>query len=60
MKHLSILLALLLTTTAAFAQPRDIFDYTGQNNAPAGTKRLVFIAAKGAHANTQVEIQREM
>jgi putative membrane-bound dehydrogenase-like protein len=40
---------LTLITTAAFAQPRDIFDYTGQNNAPQGTKRLVFIAAKGTH-----------
>lgn len=43
------LLALAFLTTAALAQPRDIFDYTGQNNAPAGTKRLVFIAAKGTH-----------
>lgn len=43
------LLALAFLTTAAFAQPRDIFDYAGQNNAPAGTKRLVFIAAKGTH-----------
>ncbi|MBK8038658.1 MAG: NPCBM/NEW2 domain-containing protein [Verrucomicrobiaceae bacterium] len=43
------LLALAFLTTATFAQLRDIFDYTGQNNAPAGTKRLVFIAAKGTH-----------
>ncbi len=43
------LIALLLLTTAAVAQPRDILDYTGQNNAAAGTKRLVFIAAKGTH-----------
>jgi hypothetical protein len=43
------LLALAFLTTAALAQPRDIFDYTGQNNAAAGTKRLVFIAAKGTH-----------
>ncbi len=43
------LLALAFLTTAALAQPRDIFDYTGHNNAPAGTKRLVFIAAKGTH-----------
>ncbi|MBL9146580.1 MAG: NPCBM/NEW2 domain-containing protein [Verrucomicrobiaceae bacterium] len=46
---MKFLLALALLTTAAFAQPRDIFDYTGQNNVPAGTKRLVFIAAKGNH-----------
>lgn len=43
------LLALAFLTTAALGQPRDILDYTGQNNAPAGTKRLVFIAAKGTH-----------
>lgn len=43
------LLALALLSSSAIAQPRDIFDYTGQNNAPAGTKRLVFIAAKGTH-----------
>ncbi len=42
-------LLLTLFTTAAFAQPRDVFDYTGQNNAPQGTKRLVFIAAKDTH-----------
>jgi putative membrane-bound dehydrogenase-like protein len=43
------LLALAFLTTAALGQSRDILDYTGQNNAPAGTKRLVFIAAKGTH-----------
>lgn len=43
------ILALAILTTTALAHPRDIFDYTGQNNAAAGTKRLVFIAAKGTH-----------
>jgi putative membrane-bound dehydrogenase-like protein len=46
------LLALALLSSSAIAQPRDIFDYTGQNNAPAGTKRLVFIAAKGTHGGS--------
>ena len=46
---MKFLLALLGIATTAFSQTHNILDYTGQNNAPAGTKRLVFIAAKGTH-----------
>src|SRR5690349_9913061 len=33
----------------AFAADRDVYDYERQRNAPTGTRRIVFIATKGAH-----------
>jgi hypothetical protein len=49
-----ICLAILLTVVLASRQQtqaaeRDVYDYDGQRNAPAGTRRIVFIATKGAH-----------
>ncbi len=39
----------LITAIPAFAADRDVLDFAAQKNAPAGTKRIVFIADKGTH-----------
>ena len=45
-----LLLALMIGgVSMASAAEKDVFDYEGQRNAPAGTRRIVFIATKGAH-----------
>lgn len=41
--------AILLLHAGSFAAEKDVYDYEAQKNAPAGTKRIVFIAAKGTH-----------
>lgn len=46
-----IALVALLAPVHAGAAEKDIFDYAAQKAAPAGTKRLVFIATKGTHGS---------
>ncbi len=40
---------LLLITGGALAAEKDIYDYAAQAAAPAGTKRIAFIATHGTH-----------
>ena len=45
-----ILLAILAVVCGPLhAADKDVFDYAAQNAAPAGTRRIVFIAASGTH-----------
>ena len=43
------LLCAALLCGGARAAERDVFDYAGQDAAPAGRRRIVFIAAGGTH-----------
>jgi len=50
--HLFAALFVIATLGAAQmaqAAEKDVYDYEAQRNAPAGTRRIVFIATKGAH-----------
>lgn len=42
-------LALAFTCSAARAEDKDIFDYAAQRKAPAGTRKIAFVATKGTH-----------
>jgi hypothetical protein len=44
-----ILLAVSAITQGAGAAERNVYDYVAQRNAPAGTRRIVFIASKADH-----------
>jgi hypothetical protein len=44
-----IALVLLTVASHAIAAEKDIYNYDAQRNAPAGTKRIVFIATHGTH-----------
>lgn len=41
----------LLAATSAGAAEKDVFDHAAQKAAPAGTKRIVFIATRGTHGD---------
>jgi hypothetical protein len=45
----SVATLLLAMTSHAIAADKDIYNYDAQRNAPAGTKRIVFIATHGTH-----------
>ena len=47
--NLLIVTLSLLSAGKALAAEKDVFDYEAQRNAPAGTKRIVFICAIGTH-----------
>jgi hypothetical protein len=48
--HFSILACILLALAGqSLAGEKGVYDYDGQHNAPAGTKRIVFIATHGTH-----------
>ena len=44
-----ICFASIVTAGMSFCAEKDVYDYEAQKNAPAGTKRIVFICAKGTH-----------
>jgi type 1 glutamine amidotransferase len=45
---LAVIAALGVAQSASAAE-KDVYNYEAQRNAPAGTRRIVFIATKGAH-----------
>ena len=49
LSFLTRLACLALLCARLCAADRDVFDYSAQNAAPAGTRRIVFIAASGTH-----------
>jgi len=45
----AVIAVFLMTAGTSLAVDRGVHDYEGQKNAPAGTKRIVFIATHGTH-----------
>src|SRR2546423_9442566 len=44
-----VVYGVLAATQSVRAAERDVYDYAAQRAAPAGTRRIVFIASKAAH-----------